>query len=64
MNVHFVQFFENYIKSPNFWATFSHRNSYLCLNFDKKWVGLHFGRFFNILTYPVTLIRRQNEGSC
>jgi hypothetical protein len=24
----------------------------LCINFDKKWVGLHFGRFFHELIWP------------
>jgi hypothetical protein len=27
----------------------------LCIEFDKKWLGLHFGRFFS-QTHPVTLL--------
>jgi hypothetical protein len=36
------QLFENYRSSPYFWATFFHGKSY-AFDFDKKWVGLHFG---------------------
>jgi hypothetical protein len=32
-------------KQPNFWATIFSGN-YICTNFNKKWLGLHFGRFF------------------
>jgi hypothetical protein len=36
-----------------FWATFFPKYS-TCINFDQKWAGLHFGRFFQ--THLVTLL--------
>jgi hypothetical protein len=46
---YFGQFLEKCISRPKFQATFFHGKSYalLLINFDKKWVGLHFGRFFS-----------------
>jgi hypothetical protein len=41
--------FENYQSNPHLYATFYHVKSYLHITFDKKWVGLHFGRFFHNL---------------
>jgi hypothetical protein len=38
---------ENYRSSPNFLATFFHEQNYAL--FEKKWVGLHFWRFFHKL---------------
>jgi hypothetical protein len=34
---------------PNFWATFS--TVKICINFDKIWAGLPFGRFFHKLIW-------------
>jgi hypothetical protein len=41
------QFLKNYRSSPNFWASFFLSKDYAF--FDKKWVGLHFGRLFHKL---------------
>jgi hypothetical protein len=40
-------FFENYKKSKNFGLLLPR----LCINLDKNWVGLHFGRFFDKLIW-------------
>jgi hypothetical protein len=37
-------FLLNYRSTPHIWAAFS--RSSLCINFNKKWFGLHFGWFF------------------
>jgi hypothetical protein len=52
-NVFYGQVIENYIFSPNLWATIFHDKIYL-LVFNKKRVGLHLGRFVH------KLIRRQS----
>jgi hypothetical protein len=39
-----LEVFENYRRSTPFCTTFLH---FLFINFDKKWLGLHFGRFFH-----------------
>jgi hypothetical protein len=51
----FEQFFENYKSSPPFSATFFLGYGYALVS-TKKWVGLHFGRFFS-KTHLVTLSR-------
>jgi hypothetical protein len=48
-NFFFGLFYEKYKSIPNFCATFLHGKSYN--NFYKKWVGLHFGRFFHKLIW-------------
>jgi hypothetical protein len=47
--------FSNDRNSQQFWATFFQSIYLLCIHFDKKWVGLHFGRFFS-LAHPVTQV--------
>jgi hypothetical protein len=39
------RYFEHYWSTAHFWLLFSRLS--LCINFDKMWVGLHFGRFFS-----------------
>jgi hypothetical protein len=41
--VFFVQFFENYKISPDFWLLFLRK---ICFYFDKKWVVLQLDDFF------------------
>jgi hypothetical protein len=53
--VYVGQFSENYRSSVNSYTTFSRYT--LCINFGKKWVGLHFGRFFS-QTHLVTVHHR------
>jgi hypothetical protein len=50
----FGQFFENYKSSPIF-CYFKLR---LCINFDKQWAGLHFGRLFNKLIWSLRSARK------
>jgi hypothetical protein len=60
-------FFNNYINSPQFWATFSNvYQDYICINFDKNWVGLHFGSFFQKLIWSHCLYLSTNvqRNSC
>jgi hypothetical protein len=52
--VYFGQYFENYRSSPIF-THFLQGKSYVLIKFDKKWVGLYFGRFFS-QTHLVTLV--------
>jgi hypothetical protein len=33
------------------WGYFFPRLSYICIHFDQKWVGLHFGRIFHKLNW-------------
>jgi hypothetical protein len=41
------QCFEIYRSSPNFLVTFSTvKIMYICMEVDKKWVGIHLGDFF------------------
>jgi hypothetical protein len=48
--VYFDQFFENCNCITKIWPTFSaFEVMYACINFDEKWVGLHFGRFLQTL---------------
>jgi hypothetical protein len=47
--------------APSFGATFFPKYR-LCIDFDKKIVGLHFGRIFS-RTYPVTLCRLFTDSS-
>jgi hypothetical protein len=43
--------FENYKRRQNFWPAYFHGTSYVCIKFDKKWVGLHFGQYFQKLIW-------------
>jgi hypothetical protein len=49
--VDFGQFFENFTSSANLWATYLHSMYKLCIDFDKKWVGLHIERHFCALIW-------------
>jgi hypothetical protein len=42
--------FQNYTISPNVLATIYHGKIFV-INFNKKWVGLHLGRFFHKLIW-------------
>jgi hypothetical protein len=48
-----MQFFEKYKKYPKNWDTFS--TVKVVFKFDKKWVGLCFGRFFLKLIWSYCL---------
>jgi hypothetical protein len=50
----FGQLLENYRSSPHFFRHFVQWLS-LCINLEKKWAGLHFGRIFS-QTHLVTLL--------
>jgi hypothetical protein len=47
--IFFWKFFENYRMSINTWISFFHGESNVCIDFDKKCVGLHFWPFFHKL---------------
>jgi hypothetical protein len=49
--------FFNYRSKENLYSTFSRCINYVHIYFDKKWVGLHFGRLFYKLIYVVTMIK-------
>jgi hypothetical protein len=58
-------FSKNYGCSAYFWATFFHRTTYVCIRFDKKCAGLHFGRFFNKRIWsPYIHLRHPSIWSC
>jgi hypothetical protein len=56
----FGQFFENYKSSTNSLSTFSMVQSFVSINFDQKWVGLHFRLIFP-QTHLVTLAHSANS---
>jgi hypothetical protein len=60
MIVYFGQFFDNYRKRPNFWATFIHGKNYVLGNFDQTWFWLQFWLFFS-QTHLFTLIAARSE---
>jgi hypothetical protein len=50
---------------PYFWLFFSHGIISLCINFAKKWVGLHFWRLLDRLNWPHCLaIRKRCQILC
>jgi hypothetical protein len=49
-------------KAPKFWRLIFQGTSYICINFDQKWVGLLFGRLFHKLIWPPCCSRRRFFG--
>jgi hypothetical protein len=52
-------YFGHLLENGRILATFFHRQT-LCIDFDPKWVGLYFGRFFHKLTGPPCLGQNLN----
>jgi hypothetical protein len=59
----FGQFIENGRSRPNFGATISHCNSYLCINFEKNWLSCVFGDFFTNSSSPPGYVSWKIESS-